>query len=60
MPGKPAYEELEQLLQDLERTESKRKHTEDELRKSEIKHKILIHNIPGMVYRAYADSLLSG
>jgi len=32
-----------------------RKQAEEALRKSEIKHKTLVHNIPGMVYRAYTD-----
>ncbi len=32
-----------------------RKHAEVALRESEIKHKVLVKNIPGMVYRAYPD-----
>lgn len=34
---------------------SERKQAEEALRESELKHKTLIHNIPGMVYRAYED-----
>ena len=34
---------------------TKRKQAEEELQKSEIQHKALIKNIPGMVYRAYSD-----
>ena len=34
---------------------TKRKQAEENLRESETKHKTLVHNIPGMVYRAYTD-----
>jgi PAS domain S-box-containing protein len=34
---------------------NKRKQAEEALQESEIKHKTLVHNIPGMVYRAYTD-----
>jgi len=34
---------------------TERKHAVEELQKSEIQHKALIKNIPGMVYRAYSD-----
>lgn len=34
---------------------TERNRIEEELRKSEIKHKTLVKNIPGMVYRAYPD-----
>ncbi len=34
---------------------TERKRVEQALRESEIKHKTLVNNIPGMVYRAYSD-----
>jgi PAS domain S-box-containing protein len=34
---------------------TKRKQAEEALKESELKHKTLVHNIPGMVYRGYAD-----
>jgi len=39
----------------IDRDITERKQIEEELRKSEIKHRTLIKNIPGMVYRAYKD-----
>jgi PAS domain S-box-containing protein len=34
---------------------TKRKQAEEALKESEVKHKTLVHNIPGMVYRGYTD-----
>jgi len=39
------------LIQDI----TERMQTEKALRESEIKHKTLVNNIPGMIYRAYSD-----
>jgi PAS domain S-box-containing protein len=39
----------------IDRDITDRKQIEEELRNSELKHKALVKNIPGMVYRAYPD-----
>jgi len=39
----------------IDRDITDRKQAEKKLRESEIKHKALVQNIPGMVYRAHAD-----
>ena len=39
----------------IDRDITERKQVEDALRESEIKHKTLVNNIPGMVYRGFPD-----
>ena len=39
----------------FDRDISERKQAEKALKESELKHKTLVHNIPGMVYRGYSD-----
>ena len=55
MSDKPTYEELEKRVKKLEGKVVKLTQVEEALRESEIKHKTLVHNIPGMVYRGYTD-----
>jgi PAS domain S-box-containing protein len=44
MPEKPPYEELEERVRDLERVQAKCKQTEDALRKSEERYRLLIEH----------------
>jgi len=55
MAGKPTYEQLEQWVKQLEEEGVRRELAEKALIESEIKHKTLVNNIPGMIYRAYTD-----
>jgi len=51
----PIKLENQRLVLGIIRNISEHLQVEEKLRESEYKHKALIHNIPGMVYRAYAD-----
>ena len=55
--GIPRFNEKGKLLgyRGIDRDVSEKKQVEEKLRESELKHKTLIQNIPGMVYRAYPD-----
>ena len=55
MLKKPTYKELEQRVQDLERSESKRKRDEKTLIESEEKYRDITCNIPGMIYEGKPD-----
>jgi PAS domain S-box-containing protein len=55
--GVPIFNNEGELFgyQGIDRDITDRKQIEEELRNSELKHKALVKNIPGMVYRAYPD-----
>jgi len=53
--GYPIKLEKQLLVLGIVRDISQKKRIEGKLRESERKHKTLIKNIPGMVYRAYSD-----
>ncbi len=55
MPRKLTYEELEQQVKELEKEDLKRKQLEEALNESEEKYKLLIKNLPCVVYRGYKD-----
>jgi len=61
-----AHDELERRVEErtaelvrsnemLKQEVDERKQAEEALKESELKHKTLVHNIPGMVYRGYTD-----
>ncbi len=55
MGGKPTYEELEQKIKALEKEYVVRKHTEAALRESKEKYRLLVKNLPSIVYKGYDD-----
>ncbi|MGA7144134.1 MAG: PAS domain S-box protein [Desulfobacterales bacterium] len=55
MGGKPTYEELEQKIKALEKEYVVRKNTEAALRESKEKYRLLVKNLPSIVYKGYAD-----
>ncbi|MCG6973881.1 MAG: PAS domain S-box protein [Desulfobacterales bacterium] len=55
MGGKPTYEELEQKIKALEKEHVVRKNTEAALRESEEKYRLLVKNLPSIVYKGYDD-----
>ncbi|MGD8771328.1 MAG: PAS domain-containing protein [Desulfobacterales bacterium] len=55
MSHKPTYEELEQRVKELEEEDLKRKQLEEALTESEEKYKLLIKNLPCVVYRGFKD-----
>ena len=55
MPEKLTRKELESRVKKLETQIARAKKIKKELVESELEYKTLIHNIPGMVYRAYPD-----
>jgi len=55
MSKNPTYEELEQRIKALEKSESERKLSEEALKESEEKYRTLSRNILGMIYRAGTD-----
>jgi two-component system, cell cycle sensor histidine kinase and response regulator CckA len=55
MCGKPTYEELEQKIKSLEKEYVVRKNTEAALRESKEKYRLLVKNLPSIVYKGYDD-----
>ncbi len=55
MDRKPTYEELEQSVKELEKEASKLKQAERALQESEGKYRLLVNNLPGIVYKGYKD-----
>ena len=55
MSYKPTYEELEQRVKELEEEDLKRKQLEEALTEIEEKYKLLIKNLPCVVYRGFRD-----
>ena len=55
MPNKPAYEELENRIIELEQSEMQRAKVEKVLRKSERHLSTLLGNLPGISYRCKID-----
>ena len=53
--GYPVTLEEQLFVLGIVRDISEQRRVEEKLRESEIKHKTLVNNIPGMVYRAYTD-----
>jgi PAS domain S-box-containing protein len=55
MLKKPTYEELEQRVKVLEKETAQRMAVEKAFRESEKKYRLLVKNLPSIVYRGYAD-----
>ena len=55
MHQKPTYEELEQKIKALEKEYRVRKDTEAALRESKEKYRLLVKNLPSIVYKGYDD-----
>ena len=55
MAKKPTYEELEQRVKELEKEAAKLKQAERALQESEGKYRLLVNNLPGIVYKGYKD-----
>jgi two-component system, cell cycle sensor histidine kinase and response regulator CckA len=55
MCEKPTYEELEQKIKALEKEYVVRKNTEAALRESKEKYRLLVKNLPSIVYKGYDD-----
>ncbi len=55
MSEKPTYEELEQRVKELEKESAKLKRAERALQESEEKYRLLVNNLPGIVYKGYKD-----
>ncbi|MBW2490820.1 MAG: PAS domain S-box protein [Deltaproteobacteria bacterium] len=55
MCEKPTYEELEQKLNVLKKEYRVRKDIETALRESKEKYRLLVKNLPSIVYKGYAD-----
>ena len=53
MSKKPTYEELEQRVKELEKAESERKQVEEVLKASEEQYRLLVKNLPSIVYKGY-------
>jgi two-component system cell cycle sensor histidine kinase/response regulator CckA len=55
MCEKPSYEELEQKIKALEKEYRVHKNTEAALRESKEKYRLLVKNLPSIVYKGYDD-----
>lgn len=55
MDEKPTYEELRQRVEDLEGEDLRHRQLEDALNESKESYKLLIKNLPCVVYRGYED-----
>ncbi len=55
MTQKPSYEELGKKIKSLEKEAVARKKVEKSLRESEEKYRLLVKNLPSIVYRGYKD-----
>jgi PAS domain S-box-containing protein len=55
MNKKPTDEELEQRVKELEKETVKLKQAERALQESEGKYRLLVNNLPGIVYKGYKD-----
>ena len=55
MSRDPTYDELKQRVDKLEKEAAMRKRFEKALLESEEKHRLLIKNLPSIVYKGYKD-----
>ena len=55
MGDKPTYEELEKRIIALKKESIVRDNVEEALRESEEKYKLLLKNLPSIVYKGYED-----
>jgi two-component system cell cycle sensor histidine kinase/response regulator CckA len=55
MGGKPTFEELEKQIAALKKESIVRDNIEEALRESEEKYKLLLKNLPSIVYKGYKD-----
>ena len=55
MAKKPTYEELEQDIRTLEKEKLNRMAAEKALQQSEEKYRLLVKNLPSIVYKGYPD-----
>ncbi|MGW8325049.1 MAG: PAS domain-containing hybrid sensor histidine kinase/response regulator, partial [Desulfobacterales bacterium] len=55
MGEKPTYEELEKKITELKKESIIRNNIEEALRESEEKYKLLLKNLPSIVYKGYKD-----
>jgi hypothetical protein len=55
MGEKPTYEELEKKITELKKESIIRNNIEEAFRESEEKYKLLLKNLPSIVYKGYKD-----
>ncbi|MFH2219002.1 MAG: PAS domain-containing protein [Pseudomonadota bacterium] len=55
MTGRSTYTKLKERIRDLEKELPMHKQMEEELRRSEEKYRLLVQNLPSIVYRGYTD-----
>jgi len=55
MANKPTYKELTQKVKKLEQEVISREQAEEAFRKSEEKYRLLVKNLPSIVYQGYVD-----
>ena len=55
MHDKAPYEELEQKIKALEKEHHAHKKTEAALRESKEKYRLLVNNLPSVIYKGYDD-----